>query len=79
MVPKGSDQIIEETSSEVVSDRGTRGGEEIKEAPRRGVRLEVWRIKPKVDEGKQSGSSATSVNIASMLLPIQAVGCPNCS
>ena len=74
MVPKGSDQIIEETSSEVVSDRGTRGGEEIKEAPRRGVRSEVWHIKPKVDEGKQSGSSATSVNIASMFLLIQAVG-----
>ena len=48
-----------------------------REAPRRGVRSEVWRIKPKADEGQQSGSSATSVNIASMLLPIQAVGSPN--
>ena len=51
--------------------------EERKEAPRRGVRSEVWHVKPKADEGQQSGSSATSVNIASMLLPIQAVGSPN--
>ena len=77
MVPKGSDQIIEETSSEVVSNGGTRGGEEIKEAPRRRVRSEVWRIKPKADDGQQSGSSTTPVNIATMLLPIQAVGSPN--
>jgi hypothetical protein len=31
----------------------------------------------KADEGQQSGSSAMSVNIASMLLPIYAVGSPN--
>ena len=53
--------------------------EERREAPRRGVRSKVWHVKPKANEGQQSGSSATSVNIASMLLPIQAVGCPNCS
>ena len=51
--------------------------EEIREAPRRGVRSEVWRVKPKADEGQQSESSATSVNVTSMLLPIQAVGSPN--
>ena len=50
-----------------------------REAPRRGVRSKVWHVKPKANEGQQSGSSATSVNIASMLLPIQAVGSPNCS
>jgi hypothetical protein len=51
--------------------------EERKDAPRRGVRSEVWRIKPKADDGQQSGSSATTINIATMLLPIQAVGSPN--
>ena len=51
--------------------------EERREASRRGVRSEVWRVKPKADEGQQSGSLATSVNIASILLPIQAVGSPN--
>ena len=30
---------------------------ERKEAPRRGVRSEVWRVKPKADDGQQSGSS----------------------
>ena len=50
---------------------------ERKEAPRRGVRSKVWRVKPKADDGQQSGSSATPVNIATMLLPIQAVGSPN--
>ena len=44
--------------------------EERREAPRRGVRSEVWHVKPKADEGQQSGPSATSINIASMLLPI---------
>jgi len=48
-----------------------------REDPRRGVRSKVWHVKPKANEGQQSGSSATSVNIASMLLPIQAVGSPN--
>ena len=51
--------------------------EEEREAPRRGVKYEVWRVKPKVDEGQQSKSSATSVNVSSMLVPIQAVGSPN--
>ena len=51
--------------------------EERKEAPRRNVRSKVWRVKPKADEGQQSGSSTTPVNIATMLLPIQAVGSPN--
>ena len=51
--------------------------EERKEAPRKGVRSEVWRVKTRADDGQHSGSSATSVNIASMLLLIQAVGSPN--
>ena len=51
--------------------------EERREAPRRGVRSEVWRVKPKANGGQQSESSATSVNVTSMLLPIQAVGSPN--
>ena len=51
--------------------------EERKEAPRKGARSEVWRVMPKADEGQQLGSSAMSVNIASMLLPIQTVGSPN--
>ena len=48
-----------------------------REAPRRGVRYEVWRAKPKADGGQRSESSATSVNVTSLLLPIQAVGSPN--
>ena len=51
--------------------------EERKEAPRKGVRSEVWRVKTRADDGQHSGSSAMSVNIASMLLLIQAVGSPN--
>jgi hypothetical protein len=51
--------------------------EERKETPKRGVRSEVWRVKPKADDGPQSGSSAAPDNIATMLLPIQAVGFPN--
>ena len=51
--------------------------EERKEVPRRGVRSEVWRVKPKADGVQQSESSATSVNVTSLLLPIQAVGSPN--
>ena len=51
--------------------------EERREAPRRGVRSEVWRVKPKANEGQQLESSATSVNVTFMLLPIQAVGSPN--
>ena len=51
--------------------------EERKESPRRRVRSEVWRVKPKANDEQQSGSSATPVNIATMLLPIQAVGFPN--
>ena len=51
--------------------------DERKEAPRRRVRSEVWRVKPKADDVQQSGSSAAPVNIATMLLPIQVVGFPN--
>ena len=51
--------------------------EERKEASRRRVRSEVWRVKPKANEGQQLESSATSVNVTFMLLPIQAVGSPN--
>ena len=51
--------------------------EERKEAPRRRVRSEVWRVKPKADDKQQSESSAAPVNIATMLLPIQAVSFPN--
>ena len=51
--------------------------EERREAPRRGVRSEVWCVKPKADEGQQSEPSATSVNVISMLPLIQAVGSPN--
>ena len=50
-----------------------------KEAPRRGIRYEVWRVKQKVDEEKQSRSSVAPIDVATMLLPIQAVGSPNCS
>jgi hypothetical protein len=50
-----------------------------REAPRRGVRSEVWRVKPKVDGVQQSESSATSVNVTFILLLIQAVGSPNLS
>ena len=41
--------------------------EERKEAPRRGVRSEIWRVKPKADEGQQSGSSASPINMVFML------------
>jgi hypothetical protein len=51
--------------------------EERKEALGRRVRSEVWRVKPKANDEQQSGLSATPVNIATMLLPIQAVGSPN--
>ena len=48
-----------------------------KEAPKRGVRSEVWRVKPKVDDKQDPESSATPVNMITMLPPIQAVGFPN--
>ena len=57
--------------------RQTEALEEEKEAPRKGVRSEVWRVKSKTDDEQQSGSSATPADIATMLLPIQAVGSPN--
>ena len=41
--------------------------EERREAPRRGVRSEVWRVKPKADEEQPSGSSATPINMVFML------------
>ena len=49
MVPERFDQVTEEMSSEAASDRsdGERGKE--RESPRRGVRSEVWRVKPKAD------------------------------
>ena len=51
--------------------------EERKEAPRRGVKLEIWRVKPKADDKQDSGSLAAPVNLVTMLPPIQAVGFPN--
>ena len=51
--------------------------EERKEAPRRGVRSEVWRVKPKTDDKQNLGSSAAPVNTGTMLPPIQAIGFPN--
>jgi hypothetical protein len=58
--------------------RQTEAMEEERKAPKRRVRSEVWRVKPKADNGQQSESSATPVHVANMLLPIQAVGSPNC-
>ena len=57
--------------------RQTEALEEEKEAPRKGVKSVVWRVKSKTDDEQQSGSSATPADIATMLLPIQAVGSPN--
>jgi len=51
--------------------------EERKEAPRRGVRSEVWRVKPRTDDKQQLGSSATPINMVTLLPPIQTVGFPN--
>ena len=50
--------------------------EERKEAPRRGVRSEVWRVKPRTDDKQQLGSSVAPVNMVTMLPPIQAFGFP---
>ena len=33
----------------------------------RGVRSEVWRVKPKADDGQQSGSSVAPINMVFML------------
>ena len=41
--------------------------EEREEAHRRGVRSEVWRVKPKADDGQRSGSSAAPINMVFML------------
>ena len=41
--------------------------EERKEAPRRGVRSKVWRVKPKANEEQPSGSSAAPINMVFML------------
>ena len=41
--------------------------EERKEVPRRRVRSEVWRVKPKADEEQPSGSSAAPINMVFML------------
>ena len=51
--------------------------EERKEAPRRGVRSKVWRVKPTTDDKQQLGSSATPINMVTLLPPIQTVGFPN--
>ena len=52
--------------------------EERKEAPKKkGVRSEVWRVKPRADDQQDPGSSATPVNMVVMLPPIQAVGFSN--
>ena len=51
--------------------------EERKEPPRRGVRSQVWRVKPRADDKQQSGSSAAPVNMVTLIPPIQAVGFPN--
>ena len=75
MVPGKFDQITEETSSEVASDRGTGRGEKGDSQERGQVR--GLACQAKADEGQQSESTATSVNVTSMLLPIQAVGSPN--
>ena len=48
--------------------------EERKEAPKRGVRSEVWRVKSKTDDQQGPGSSVVPVNMIAMLPPIQAVG-----
>ena len=61
MVPRRFDQVTEETSSEALEE------EERREAPRRGVKSEVWRVKPKADEEQQLGSSAVAVNMVFML------------
>ena len=51
--------------------------EEKKEAPKRGVRSEVWHVKPKADDKQDLESSAAPVNTVIMLPPIQAVGFPS--
>ena len=51
--------------------------EERKEALRRGVKLEVWRVKPRADDRQESGSSAAPIIMVVMIPPIQAVGFPN--
>ena len=49
--------------------------EEGKEAPKKkGVKSEVWRVKPRADDRQGPGSSAAPVNMVIMLPPIQAVG-----
>jgi len=54
--------------------------EERKKAPKKkGVKSEVWRIKPRADDWQDPGSSAAPVNMVLMLPPIQAVGFSNCS
>jgi len=52
--------------------------EERKEAPRRRVRSEVWRVKPRADDKQQLESSVAPINVITMLPSIQAVGFPNC-
>ena len=41
--------------------------EERKEAPRRGVRSEVWHVKPRADDKQDSGSSVAPINMVFIL------------
>ena len=69
MVSNGSDQIAEEASSEAVLEKLLE--EERKEAPKKkGVKSEVWCVKPKTDDRQDSGSSAVPVNMVLTLPPI---------
>ena len=67
MVPKRFDQITKETRVQRLRQAKALEEEERREAPRRGVRSEVWRVKPKVDEEQPSGSSAAPINMVFML------------
>ena len=51
--------------------------EERKEEPRRRVRSEVWRVKPRADDQQDPGSSAAPVNMVLILSPVQVVGFSN--
>ena len=75
MVSSRSDQIAEEASLEASLDRvagGRKGTLKTK-----GVRSEVWRVKPRADDRQDPGSSAAPINMVLMLPPIQAAGFSN--
>jgi len=40
---------------------------------KRGVKSEVWHVKPRADDRKDPGSSVAPVNMVVMLAPIQAI------